>query len=64
MDLIRSLDFTACGKNRYLYLILGDRKKAVEESMMETAVEWYLKKPLKETPSRSFSEQLKMDGKH
>ncbi len=54
MDLIRSLDFTACGKNQYLYLVLGDRKKAVEESMMETAVEWYLKKPLKEATLEEF----------
>ncbi|MEM0022912.1 MAG: hypothetical protein QXK44_05105 [Archaeoglobaceae archaeon] len=43
IKLIRDLDFTGCGRTQYLYLILGDIDRAVKESLMETAVEWFLK---------------------
>ncbi len=57
--LIRDLDFTGCGRSQYMYLVCGDRKKAVEESMMETAVEWFLKKPFSEVSLEEFLETLK-----
>jgi hypothetical protein len=59
INLIRNLDFTGCGKSQYMYLVCGDVKKAIEESMMETAVEWFLKKPFPEITLEEFLETVK-----
>lgn len=59
LKLIRDLDFTGCGRTQYLYLILGDIEKAVKESLMETAVEWFLKKPFVEITLEEFLETVK-----
>ncbi|MCX8152702.1 MAG: hypothetical protein N3D19_06685 [Archaeoglobaceae archaeon] len=59
IKLIRELDFTGCGKTQYLYLILGDKDKAIKESLMETAVEWFLKKPFQEINLEEFLETVK-----
>jgi hypothetical protein len=42
-----------------MYLVCGDVKKAIEESMMETAVEWFLKKPFPEITLEEFLETVK-----
>lgn len=57
--LIRDLDFTGCGKSQYMHLICGNTKSAVEESMMETAVEWFLKKPFHEIELEEFLETVR-----
>ncbi len=59
IKLIRELDFTGCGRSQYMHLICGDVKRAVEESMMETAVEWFLKKPFPEIELEEFLETVK-----
>lgn len=59
IKLIRDLDFTGCGRSQYMHLICGDLKRAVEESMMETAVEWFLKKPFPEIELEEFLETVK-----
>ncbi|RLF28001.1 MAG: hypothetical protein DRN14_04720 [Thermoplasmata archaeon] len=56
---IRDLDFTGCGRTQYMYLVCGDREKAIEESMMETAIEWLLKKPFPEITLEDFLNALK-----
>lgn len=61
--LIRELDFTGCGRSQYMHLICGDREKAVEESMMETAVEWFLKKPFPEIELEEFLDTVKRGWK-
>ncbi|HDN73420.1 MAG TPA: hypothetical protein ENG16_00160 [Archaeoglobus sp.] len=63
IKLIRDLDFTGCGRSQYMYLVCGDRKKAVEESLMETAVEWFLKKPFPEISLEEFLETVKRGWK-
>jgi len=57
--LVRDLDFTGCGRSQYMHLICGDIKRAVEESMMETAVEWFLKKPFSEIELEEFLETVR-----
>lgn len=59
IKLIRDLDFTGCGKSQYMYLVCGEKRCAVEESMMETAVEWFLKKPFPEISLEEFLETVK-----
>ncbi|WP_456469110.1 hypothetical protein [Archaeoglobus sp.] len=59
IKLIHELDFTGCGRSQYMHLICGDVKRAVEESMMETAVEWFLKKPFPEIELEEFLETVK-----
>lgn len=59
IKLIRDLDFTGCGKTQYLYLILGDKDRAIKESLMETAVEWFLKKPFQDISLDEFLETVK-----
>ncbi len=56
--LIRELDFTGCGKSQYMHLICGDIERAIEENMMETAVEWFLKKPFQEIKLEEFLETV------
>ncbi|WP_290624124.1 MULTISPECIES: hypothetical protein [unclassified Archaeoglobus] len=63
IKLIRELDFTGCGRSQYMHLICGDLKSAVEESMMETAVEWFLKKPFPEIELEEFLETVKRGWK-
>lgn len=46
-----------------MHLICGDLKSAVEESMMETAVEWFLKKPFPEIELEEFLETVKRGWK-
>jgi len=61
--LIRDLDFTGCGRSQYMHLICGDIEKVVKESMMETAVEWFLKKPFAEIELEEFLETVKRGWK-
>lgn len=63
IKLIRDLDFTGCGRSQYMHLICGDIEKAVKESMMETAVEWFLKKPFSEIELEEFLETVKRGWK-
>jgi uncharacterized protein YggL (DUF469 family) len=63
IKLIRDLDFTGCGKSQYMYLVCGDTRRAVEESMMETAVEWFLKKPFAEISLEEFLDTVKRGWK-
>ncbi|WP_202318986.1 hypothetical protein [Archaeoglobus neptunius] len=63
ISLIQDLDFTGCGRSQYMYLILGDKEKAIEESMMETAVEWFLKKPFPEIELEEFLETVRRGWK-
>jgi Arc/MetJ-type ribon-helix-helix transcriptional regulator len=61
--LIRDLDFTGCGKTQYLHLVKGEIDKAITNSMMEIAVEWFLKKPFNEISLLEFLETLKRGWK-
>ncbi len=63
IKLIRELDFTGCGKSQYMYLVCGDPKRAVDESSMETAVEWFLKKPFVEIELEEFLETVRRGWK-
>ncbi len=63
IKLIRDLDFTGCGKSQYMHLVCGDLERAVKESMMETAVEWFLKKPFPEIELEEFLETVKKGWK-
>lgn len=60
---IRDLDFTGCGRSQYMHLVCGDLERAVKESMMETAVEWFLKKPFPEISLEEFLETVKRGWK-
>ncbi|RLG19910.1 hypothetical protein DRN74_06235 [Candidatus Micrarchaeota archaeon] len=59
LRLIKELDFTGCGRSQYMYLVCGDVKRAIEESMMETAVEWVLKKPFVEIELEEFLDTVR-----
>jgi hypothetical protein len=63
IKLIRDLDFTGCGRSQYMYLVCGDIKKAVDENIMETAVEWFLKKPFPEITLEEFLETVRRGWK-
>jgi len=63
IKLIRELDFTGCGRSQYMYLVCGDPKRAVDESSMETAVEWFLKKPFVEIELEEFLETVRRGWK-
>ncbi len=59
IKLIRELDLTACSKDQYRYLVLGDKEKAVNESLMEIAMEYISNKPMDELTLVEFLEALK-----